>query len=86
MMLFCHYTTIGSTAKKFFDNTVTDLGVFVLESITTESMEDFINHQRLELWEIIFFHEFKQKGVILKNKTWNQQIGGEEAFKHVVYK
>jgi len=58
-MLFCHYTTIGSKTKKIFDNTVTDLGVFVLESITIESMEDFINHWRLELWEIIFFHEFK---------------------------
>jgi hypothetical protein len=38
------------------------------------------------LWAISFFHEVKLKGGILKSKTWQQQIGGEEALKLVIYK
>jgi len=47
---------------------------------------NFINHWKLEFWELMFFHEFKFKGGILKNKTWQQQIGGEEALKFVIFK
>jgi hypothetical protein len=46
-----------------------DLGVYVLESVTIHNLEDFINHWRLELWESVFFHEFKQKGAIFKIKS-----------------
>jgi hypothetical protein len=73
-------------ARKLFDIAMMDLGVSVLEHVIVQSLEDFISHWRLELWEIVFSCEFKHKGAILKNKIWNQQIGGEKAFKRVVYR
>ncbi len=44
--------------------------VFISLKVSKLNLEDFINHWKLELWEILFFHEFKLKGGILKNKTW----------------
>jgi hypothetical protein len=34
----------------------------------------------------LFYHEFKLKGGILRNKTWQQQTSGEETLKWVIYK
>jgi hypothetical protein len=64
---------------------MTNLRVFILEFVTVHSLEDFISHWRLELWESVFFCEFKQKGAIFNNKTLNQQTSGEKALKCVVY-
>jgi hypothetical protein len=73
-------------AKKIYNNIVTNLGVSILGSVKVQSLEDFISHWKLELWESLFFREFKLKGGILKNKTWQQQNGGEEVLKCVIYK
>ncbi len=59
-------------------NIVIDLGMSILESVKVQSLENFISHWKIELWESLFFHEFKFKGGILKNKTWQQQTGGVE--------
>jgi hypothetical protein len=67
--------------KKLSNSTVTDLGVFIFESVKVENLEDFISHLKLELWESLFYCEFKLKGGILKNKIWQQQTCGEEALK-----
>ncbi len=72
-------------AKKLFNSTFTNLGVSILEIVKVENLEDFISHWKFELWEFLFYREFKLKGGILKNKTWQQQIGGEEALKWVIY-
>jgi hypothetical protein len=56
-------------AKKFYNSIVTDLGVFILESVEVQSLENFINHLKLELWESLCSCEFKLKGGILKRKT-----------------
>lgn len=58
-------------AEKFY-NIETDLGVSILENVKVQSLEDFISHCKLELWETLFFCEFELKGGILKNKTWQQ--------------
>jgi hypothetical protein len=68
-------------AKKLFDNIVTNLGVSIFNIVKVQSLENFISHWKLELWKSLFYREFKLKGGILKNKTWQQQIGGEEALK-----
>ncbi len=68
-------------AKKLFDNIVTNLGVSIFNTVKVQSLENFISHWKLELWKSLFYREFKLKGGILKNKTWQQQIGGEEALK-----
>jgi hypothetical protein len=47
-----------------------DLGVSILGFMEVQNIQDFIKHWRLELWEMVFFQEFKQKGGILKRKTW----------------
>ncbi len=73
-------------ARKFFDIILTKLEVSILEFIIVQNLKDFISHERLELWKSVIFREFKQKGAILKNKTWNQQTSGEKAFKCVVYR
>jgi hypothetical protein len=56
-------------AKKLFNNTITNLGVFIFKIVEVENLEDFISHWKLELWESLFYHEFKLKGGVLKNKT-----------------
>jgi hypothetical protein len=56
-------------AKELFNNTVTNLGVSILEIVEVENLEDFISHWKLELWESLFYHEFKLKGGILKSTT-----------------
>jgi hypothetical protein len=56
-------------ASKLFENMV-DLGVSILGFMEVQNIQDFIKHWRLELWEMVFFQEFKQKGGILKKKTW----------------
>jgi hypothetical protein len=56
-------------AKKLYNNTITYLDVSIFESVKVQSLEDFISHWKLELWESLFFCEFKLKGGILKNKT-----------------
>jgi hypothetical protein len=48
-----------------------DFGVFVFENVEVQNIEDFISHWKLELWEILFFCEFKLKGGILKAKLGN---------------
>jgi hypothetical protein len=73
-------------AKKLYNNTITDLGVSILENAEVQSLEDFISHWKLELWEFLFFHEFKLKGGILKNKTWQQHTSGEKTMKQVIYR
>ncbi len=60
---------VGVEAKKLYNDTVMDLGVSIRESVKVESLEDFISHLKLELWETLFFHEFKLKHGILKCKT-----------------
>ncbi len=45
--------------------------MFVLENVEVQNIEDFISHWKLELWEILFFCEFKLKGEILKAKLGN---------------
>ncbi len=57
-------------AKKLYNNTVTNLGVSIFESVKVQNLEDFISHWKFELWETMVFCEFKLKGGILKNKTW----------------
>ncbi len=56
-------------AKKLFNSTITNLGVFIFKIVEVENLEDFISHWKLELWESLFYHEFKLKGGVLKNKT-----------------
>jgi hypothetical protein len=68
-------------AKKLFNNTITDLGLSIFKNIKVQSLEEFISHWKLELWELLFYHEFKLKGGILKSKTWQQQTSGEETLK-----
>jgi hypothetical protein len=55
-------------AKKLYNSTVTYLGVSFLESVKVQSLENFISHWKLELWESLFFHEFKFKGGILEEE------------------
>jgi hypothetical protein len=43
--------------------------VFIFKIVEVENLEDFISHWKLELWESLFYHEFKLKGGVLKNKT-----------------
>jgi hypothetical protein len=59
-------------AKKFYHNIVIDIGVSIFENVKVQSLEDFISHWKLELWETLFLCEFELKGGILKNKTWQQ--------------
>jgi hypothetical protein len=59
-------------AKKLYNNIVTNLGVSILENVEVQSLENFISHLKLELWDSLFFCEFKFKGGILKKKTWQQ--------------
>lgn len=73
-------------AKKFYNNIVMDLGISILENDKVQRLEDFISHQKLELWKTLFFREFELKGGIFKNKTWQQQTSGEKALKWVIYK
>jgi hypothetical protein len=40
--------------KKFFNCTAMDLGVSIFKSVEVQSLEDFISHWKLELWEFIF--------------------------------
>ncbi len=56
-------------AKKLFNSIITNLGVFIFKIVKVENLEDFISHWKLELWESLFYHEFKLKGGVLKNKT-----------------
>ncbi len=56
-------------AKKLFNNTVMNLGVSIFEIVEVENLGDFISHWKLDLWEFLFYHEFKLKGGILKSKT-----------------
>jgi hypothetical protein len=60
-------------ASKLFENMV-DFGVSILEFMEVQNIQHFIKHWRLELWEMVFFHEFKQKGGILKRKTWEPSV------------
>jgi hypothetical protein len=55
-------------AKNLHNNIVMDLGVSILKSVKVRSLEDFISHWKLELWEFLFFCEFKLKGGTPKNK------------------
>jgi hypothetical protein len=68
-------------ANKLFNSTIMNLGVFILKSVKVLSLESFISHYKLALWEYLFYHEFKLKGGILRNKTWQQQTSGEETLK-----
>jgi hypothetical protein len=56
-------------ANKLFNNTVMNLGVSIFEIVEVENLGDFISHWKLDLWEFLFYHEFKLKGGILKSKT-----------------
>ncbi len=56
-------------AKRLYDSIVTDLGVSILANVKFYGLEDFISHWKLELWETLFYCEFKFKGRILKSKT-----------------
>jgi hypothetical protein len=47
---------------------------------------DYIKERRLTTWETAFFKEFKSKDGIWRNKTWEQQISGNEALKRVLYR
>ncbi len=71
-------------AKKLDNNIVTDHDVPILENVEVQRLEDFISHQKLELWES-FLCAFKLKGGIPENKTWQQYTSGEEALKCVIY-
>jgi hypothetical protein len=72
---------------KLFDIIVKDLGVSILEFVEVhEGIVDFITHWKLQLWEIVFFTEFKHKGGVLKSKTWDQKYGTIEATKQVLYR
>jgi hypothetical protein len=55
-------------AKNLHNSIVMDLGVSILKSVKVRSLEDFISHWKLELWESLFFCEFKFKGGTPKNK------------------
>jgi hypothetical protein len=61
-------------AKKLYNNNVMDFGVFVLKNVEVQNLEDFISHWKLELWEILFFCEFKLKGGLLKAKLSNNRL------------
>ncbi len=58
-------------ANKLFNSIITCLGVSILKSVEVQSLEGFISHWKLELWEFMFY-VFKLKGGILKIKTWQQ--------------
>jgi hypothetical protein len=61
-------------AKKLFNSTVMDLGVFILESVEVQSLEDFISHWKLELWESPFYCEFKLKSGIIITTFGNNRL------------
>jgi hypothetical protein len=61
-------------AKKLYNNSVMDFGVFVLKNVEVQNLEDFRSHWKLELWEILFFCEFKLKGGLLKTKLSNNRL------------
>jgi hypothetical protein len=43
--------------------------VSILKNVEVHNLEYFISDWKLELWEFVFYFEFKLKGGILKNKT-----------------
>ncbi len=63
-----------------------DLGGFIFDYVEFQSLEDFINHLKLELWESLCSCEFKLKGGILKIKTSQQQKSGEKVLKRMIYR
>jgi len=70
-------------AQKLYALIITNLALFVKDTSDLSSLLDYIQEQRLTTWEIAFFKEFKSKDGIRRNKTWEQQISGNEALKRV---
>ncbi len=50
------------------------------------TLEEYIHHWKLEVWETCFSCKFKPKGGICCSKSWEQQYGGKEALKKVIYR
>jgi hypothetical protein len=48
-------------AQELFNSKMTNLEVSILKSITIQSLKDFINHWKHELWEASFFVNLNKK-------------------------
>jgi hypothetical protein len=73
-------------AIKLFSLSIRDFHVTIEQSMKDSSLIDYIHKWRLELWESLFYKEFKIKGGITRGKTWELQTGTKEALKCVFYK
>ncbi len=73
-------------AIKLFNSTAKDLNVTIDQLVKVFSLLDYIQNWRLELWDLVFYREFKMKGGITQGKTWEFQIGAKEALKCVLYR
>jgi hypothetical protein len=71
--------------QKLYAWTIMDLALCVGDTNDLFSLSDYINEWRLITWEITFFREFKSKDRIGRSKAWEQQIGGNEALKRILY-
>ncbi len=70
---------------KLFNFTTRDLNVTIDQSIKVLSFLDYIWKWRLELWELVFYEEFKVKGGITQRKMWELQTWAKDALKCVFY-
>ncbi len=70
---------------KLFDST-RDLNVTIDQLMKVSSLLDYIQKWKLELWELVFYKEFKVKGGIIRKKMWELQIGAKETLNHVFYR
>jgi hypothetical protein len=50
------------------------------------SFVDYIKEWKLSLWETCFFREFRSKDGIRCTKSFDQQVGGKEASKWVLFR
>jgi len=69
-----------------FDSTTRDCNVAIDQFMKVMFLLKYIQKWRLELWELVFYQEFKVKGGIAQGKTWELQIRANEALKCMLYK
>jgi hypothetical protein len=73
-------------AQNLFSTIVIDLFIRLLQFENLQPLLDYMQEWRLSIWETYFFREFRSKDAIRRSKMWEQQVGGIEAFKWVVYR
>jgi hypothetical protein len=61
---------VGVEAIKLSNLIIRDLYVTIDQLVKVSSFINYIQKWILELWELVFYREFKVKGGITRGKTW----------------